>query len=240
MKKLIYLLSCCLFTVNIMAQNLIKIAGTDKQVTRIDFTETFHDGTSGEGVLSYHSTDDNTVSVKYNFEKSSLPNPYSVDYNYQIKLQKNGSQTIEMASVLDPLSMRIDDNMEVEYVGDALEFPATLKVDMPLKDAKGEYTLKVSKARFALIYSVAVTNRKVVGQETIEIDGENYDTFVITYEYDIEKSVDGKTISARAENIKEWYVSGIGAIAKTRTGKSRNHEQTIEINSSLATNSVSF
>jgi len=145
-----------------------------------------------------------------------------------------------MGSVLDPLSMRIDDDVEVEYRGDDLEFPATLEPEMLLEDAKGEYTLTIRKARFALVYSVAITNRKVTGQETIEIDGEAYDAFAMTYAYNIEKSVDGKTISARGENVKEWYVPGIGAIAKTRVGKSRNKEQTIEINSSLVSNSISF
>lgn len=240
MKKIIYLLCCYLCTIQIMAQEVLKSVEIDKQISQIDFTETFENGTSGAGTLSYQSLDNETIMANYSFEKTSLPNPFSVKYNYQIKKEKDGGYSIDLGSVLDPLSMRIDDNVEVEYLGDALNFPAALEVGTPLKDAQGEYMLKISKARFGLICKVSVTNRQVVGQETIEIDGENYDTFIITYEYKIGKSVDGQTISMRSENIKEWYVPGIGAIAKTRFGKSKNKEQIININSTLTTNSVSF
>lgn len=240
MNKFFFLLCCCLCAAHMTAQNAVKSTSTDKQITRIDFTETFLDGSSGEGTLSYHSLDDATMLANYNFEKTSLPNPFSVDYDYHIKRQENGGYLVEMGSVLDPFSMRIDDNVEVEYNGDDLEFPGNIKVGATLKDAKGEYTLTIRKARFALIYSVEVTNRQVVGKEVVEIDGEDYDAFVITYECKIEKSVDGNLINARAENIKEWYVPGVGAIAKTRTGKSRDKEQTNEIKSTLVTNSVSF
>jgi len=240
MNKVIYLLCFCLFAADLIAQDAAKQISTDKKITRIDFTETFQDGSSGEGTLSYHSIDDATTLANYNFEKSSSPNPFSVEYSYHIKKQNDGSHYLEMGSVLDPLSMRIDDNVEVEYNGDDIEFPANLEVGMKLKDAKGEYMLKIRKARFGLIYSVSVTNREVVGIETLEIDGEEYDTFVITYEYNIEKSVGGNTVNARAENIKEWYVPGIGAITKNRIGKSRDKEQTNDINNTLTTNSVSF
>lgn len=240
MNKVIYLICCCLCTVHIVAQDTAKSISAEKKISRIAFTETFEDGTLGEGTLSYHSLDDATVLANYNFEKSSLPNPFSVEYSYHIKEQEDGSHHIEMGSVLDPLSMRIDDNVEVEYNGDDIEFPANLEVGTTLKDAKGEYMLKIRRARFGLIYNVSVTNRQVVGQETIEIDGESYDTYIITYEYKIEKSVSGNTINMRAENIKEWYVPGIGGIAKTRIGRSRDKEQTNEINNTLMTNSVSF
>jgi len=240
MKKIIYLLCCCLCVVQTIAQEALKSVETDKQITRIDFTETFENGTSGVGTLSYQSLDDATTMANYSFEKESLPNPFSVKYNYEIKKEKDGSYNIDLGSVLDPLSMRIDDNVEVEYLGDDLNFPAILEVGTTLKDAQGEYMLKIRKARFGLVYKVSVTNRQVVGQETININGENYDTSIITYEYKIEKSVDGQIISMRTENIKEWYVPGIGAIAKTRFGKSKNKEQTIDINSAFTTNSVSF
>jgi len=238
--RIIVFLLCCCLCIQGMAQTSPKVADTDKKVTRIDFTETFEDGTSGAGVLSYHSTSDSTTMVNYNFEKTGATNPYSVDYSYQIKVEKDGSCAIEMGSVLDPLSMRIDDNVEVTYAGDDLEFPAILEPDMQLKDAKGEYTLTIREARFGLVYSVAVTDRKVVRQETIEVDGTTYDAFVITYAYNIKKSVEGKTVSARAENVKEWYVPDIGALAKIREGKSRNQEETVVINSSLVSDSVSF
>jgi len=240
MNKVFLFMFCCLCMTNLTAQDTAKRASADKQISGIDFTETFQDGSSGNGTLSYHSLDDMTTMANYRFEKTSLPNPYSVDYDYHIKRQENGDYLIEMGSVLDPLSMRIDDNVEVTYNGDDIEFPTNIGVGASLKDAKGEYTLAIRKARFALIYLVEVTNRQVIGQETIEVDGEEYEAFVITYECRIEKSVNGNTVNARAENIKEWYVPGIGAIAKTRTGKSRDKEQTNEINSTLTTNNVSF
>jgi len=240
MNKILLAMFCCLCMTNLAAQDIVKRTSTDKQISRIDFTETFEDGSSGDGTLTYHTLDDATTMANYRFEKTSLPNPYSVDYNYHIKKQENGDYLIEMGSVLDPFSIRIDDNVEVTYNGDDLEFPANIEVGTPLKDAKGEYTLTIRKAKFALIYSVEVVDREVIGQETIEVDGEEYEAFVITYECRIEKSVGGNPINARAENIKEWYVPGIGAIAKTRIGKSRDKEQTNEINSTLVTNSVSF
>lgn len=240
MKKTVYLLCCCLCAVQVVAQEALKSVETEKQITRIDFTETFEDGTLGTGTLSYQSLDDATTMASYNFEKTSLPNPFSVKYKYQIRKEKDGDYSIDLGSVLDPLSMRIDDNIEVEYLGDALHFPATLEVGTTLKDAQGEYMLKIRKARFGLVYKVSVSNRQVVGQETIDIGVESYDTSIITYAYKIEKTVDGQTISMRSENIKEWYVPGIGAIAKTRLGKSKNKEQTIDVNSALTTNSVSF
>jgi len=57
-KKTMFLLCCCL-CIQGMAQPLAKVVDTERKVTRIDFTETFEDGTLGEGVLSYHSTSDN-------------------------------------------------------------------------------------------------------------------------------------------------------------------------------------
>jgi|GEM_PF-1045196 len=240
MNKIIYLMCCCLCTASIAAQDAAKSISADKKISRIAFTETFEDGSLGEGTLSYHSLNDATVLASYSLEKASTPNPFFVEYTYHIKTQEDGSHLIEMGSVLDPLSMRIDDNVEVDYNGDDIEFPTNLEVGTTLKDAKGEYMLKIRRARFGLIYNVSVTNRQVIGQENIKINGESYDTFIITYDYKIEKSVNGNTINMRAENIKEWYVPGIGAIAKTRIGRSRDKEQTNEINNTLMTNSVSF
>lgn len=206
----------------------------------ITFSENALDGSMGAGTLSIDIVDAQTVRVNYSFEKDALPNPYTVNFNYDVKIIGN-NHVLEPYTVFDHLDMRVDENIEMTYEGNDLLFPLNMKVGTALPDVFGAYTLNHASRPIDFTYQVNITNRIVNGVETINVGGFELLAYTVSYDYTLEKSVNGNIISTTEESISDTYIPMVGVVERARIGEMKNGNQLIQINtkSSIATSAVS-
>jgi len=232
MKRILYLLAFYIITsFQMNAQDL---------PSSITFNENTFDGSTGEGTLSIDIVDAQTVRVNYSFEKDALPNPYTVNFNYDVKII-GSNHVLEPYTVFDHLDMRIDENIEMTYEGSDLLFPLSMTVGNTLPDVSGIYTLNHISRPIDFTYQVNITNRIVNGVETINVGGFELLAYAVSYDYTLEKSVNGNIISTTQESISDTYIPMIGVVERARIGEVENGDQLIQINtkSSITTSSVS-
>lgn len=204
----------------------------------INFNENTYDGSVGAGTLSVNVIDTQTVRVNYAFGKDALPNPYTVNFDYDVRMV-DGNHVFEPCTVFDHLDMRIDDNVAMDYEGDDLLFPLNMEVGATLPDVSGVYTLNHADRPIDFAYQVNITNRRVEGVETIDIAGFELTAYMVSYDFTLEKSVNGNVISTTQQSISDMYVPMIGVVERARAGEIQNGNQLVQINttSSIATSS---
>jgi len=232
MKRIVYLLTLCLLAgFQINAQNLPSV---------INFNENAHDGSMGAGTLTINIIDAQTIRVNYAFEKDALPNPYNVNFDYDVRLA-DGNHVLEPCTVFDHLDMRVDENIEMAYEGDDLLFPLNMEVGATLPDVSGTYTLNHAVRPVNFAYNVNITNRRVEGMETINIEGFELTAYMVSYDFTLEKSVNDNIISTTEQSISDMYVPMIGVVERARIGEIQNGNQLLQINttSSIANTAVS-
>ncbi len=230
MKRTIYLLIVCLMAgFQINAQDLPSV---------INFNENAHDGSMGTGTLTINIIDLQTVRINYAFEKDALPNPYTVNFDYDVRLA-DGNHVLDPCTVFDHLDMRIDENVEMSYEGDDLLFPLNMEVGATLPDVAGTYTLSYENRNIDFAYNVSITNRRVEGVETINVGDFELTAYMVSYDFTLEKSVNGNVISTTQQSISDMYVPMIGVVERARVGEAQNGDQLVQINTTSSVISTS-
>lgn len=98
-----------------------------------------------------------------------------------------------------------------------LEYPANMKEGDMLKDGQFNMDFKMQNGMGGNV-SVSITNRKVLGRESVTTTAGTWDCFKISYKSRIVmKLVVGIPINVETT---EWYAPGIGVV-KTEAGGSR-------------------
>ena len=114
---------------------------------------------------------------------------------------QDGLFSLDMARFFDTskLQQYDDEEFSVEMEGDVLEFPVNMSEDSTMND--GSITVKVSKDNFTLVTMIFnVTNRKVVGNETITTKAGTFDCQKVTFDFDSKFGF----IKVRGSGV-EWY-----------------------------------
>lgn len=234
MNKIIYLLTFCLMmTVHLNAQK------HELAVAKIEFSETAIDHTQAIGKLTFSAANLNIVEVAYSLEKNILPNPYKVDYTYYIKTLSN-AYAVEMSSIIGHMDMRIDESVEVTYIGDDLLYPFAMTVGTSLENASGSYRLDIPNVPADFIYNIEVSNRKIIGTETLSLAGKSYEAYVIELDYKLSKTVNDRPISSVIEQITEYYVPGMGVINRSRTSNAELGTDQHTVNTTRSANRISM
>ncbi len=146
-------------------------------------------------------------------------NPFDFDYTYHIERKKeDASILIDMISVMDPMNFYISDNMTQDYKGDKLTFPKELVVGTDLPKASG--TLITSNSSLKIEIDVVVSNRKVLKTEPINIDGNSYETFVLSYQVEEKYRAGNNTIvSTKVNQFTDWFTPEYGVLKRTANQK---------------------
>ena len=188
--------------------------------TKIQFEKELGAEQKGVGTYIYSTRDNNTIEAKYDFEKSSIPNPYKISYSYSITKGEDGALAVDISSVVDPFEMRIDESVEIRTSNEKVEYPANIKVGQILKGVDGHLDLYTKQGKLLLIYNVSISNRKVERKETISIGSSSVEAFVISYDYKFEKSNRFDLVMLESnQKVKEWYLPGVGVIKQNRSGE---------------------
>jgi len=91
----------------------------------------------------------------------------------------NGIFYFDMKNFLDQSTMEQNKDMDVTMSANNLEFPATLTAGATLPDANITYQIS-SNGMVMMTITVLVTDRKVVGQETITVPAGTFEVWKIT------------------------------------------------------------
>lgn len=187
----------------------------------VNFSQTLSEGVSGDGNFKILPLNKELTEIQYKFEKRAIPNPYSISYKYNLYNKDDGSFEIDLKSAVEPMELRIDENIETEFYGDKISFPAKLEVGSALLDANGYCILKKKSGKMILMFNIKVSNRKIERKETININGEAHEAFVVSYDYQLEKSNPYDIVLQKSEHhVTDWIIPSLGIVKQDREGSS--------------------
>ena len=127
---------------------------------------------------------------------------------YDMKCE-NGEFSIDMKSMIDPKSMEGFKDMEITFSGTDMTFPSSLSTGQVLPDA--EIIIGASSGGFTIMnMTLKVSNRKVLGIESVTVPAGTFGCHKITY--DVETKMGIKITSTAAQ----WLNKGAGSV-KTET-----------------------
>lgn len=152
--------------------------------------------------------------------------PYVIDYTYTLFDNKDDYQ-IEMKSVMDPMNFHIADNIEMNYTGDNITYPKSLRAGMKFPNLASEMTT-VLKNVFSRQTIATIKNRKVIDKETLAIGSKTFETFIITYTLVETNIINERTTTTLTSQVKEWY-SPIHGILKKEVNQALKNTVEAEI-----------
>ena len=146
----------------------------------------------------------------YNTEIEDDKGEVTATASYDVVCE-NGVVLIDFRSLMGPDVYSQFPDMEMEVSGTALEFPNNLQEGLSLPDADLLAVINMSPIKMRLTF--IMTNRKVVGQETITTPAGTFDCMVITYDYESKfgVKVTGST--------KQWLAKGVGLVKQEDMNK---------------------
>jgi len=152
---------------------------------------------------------DGTATVyKMKSEYADAKNKNQSTKEYTMKCE-DGKFYIDMQSMVDPKSMETFKGMEVSVDSKDIIYPAGLSVGQVLPDAS--VTISAATGGVSLLNLVMnITNRKVVGTESITVPAGTFECFKITY--DVETKMMFKVFAT----VTEYVNMGVGNV-KTET-----------------------
>ena len=160
--------------------------------------------------------------IKSEFADAKNKNQSTKEYTMKCE---DGKFYVDMQSMVDPKSMEAFNGMEVSVDSKDIIYPAGLAAGQVLPDAS--ITISAATGGVNLLNLIInVTNRKVVGTESVTVPAGTFDCYKITY--DVETKMMFKVFATVAE-----YVSmGVGNV-KTETfdkkGKLSGTTQLVEL-----------
>ena len=124
---------------------------------------------------------------------------------------------VDFKSLMGPDVLAQFPDMDIEVSGTALQLPNSLQEGQNLPDADMLAVINMSPIKMRLTF--IMTNRKVVGEETITTPAGTFDCVVLTYDYESKMGVKvtGST--------KQWFAEGVGLVKQidlNKKGKETN------------------
>lgn len=202
---------------NVAAAGIFDIQNKVETQSNVEFNTE-----KSEGVCTYQTKriSSSELSVAYTFERKAFPNPFIVNYDFEIRKISNEDYEMDMKAAMPFQSLNIGSNVETVYQGTHLTYPNMPKIGETLPSAKGELRLqfKADKTHF-LSYEVEVKDRKFLKKEQLSINGKKHEVYIHTYHF-IQKTIlkNGQIISILNDNVTEWLVPNHGLVKQERDG----------------------
>lgn len=144
--------------------------------------------------------------VRSEYADAKDSKPSTQEYSMRCE---DGKFYIDMQSFLDPKSMETFQGMEVSVDSKDMVYPSALSAGQVLPDAS--ITISASSGGVKILNMVInITNRKVVGTESVTVPAGTFECYKLTY--DVETKMMFKTNT----NVAEYINLGVGNV-KTET-----------------------
>ncbi|HLT49029.1 hypothetical protein [Aequorivita nionensis] len=119
--------------------------------------------------------------------------------------------SVDFKSLINPQIFEQFGNMDYEITGTNMEWPNELSVGQKLPDATMD--MKISMSGINMNMTLKITDRKVIGKETITSPAGSFNCFVITHTTDMKMGVSQRSTS------KQWVTEKMGAIKSVNYDK---------------------
>ncbi|HJP64101.1 MAG TPA: hypothetical protein VJ844_11705, partial [Mucilaginibacter sp.] len=110
--------------------------------------------------------------------------------------------------------------MDIQADGKYLMYPLNLKPGQVLNDGSAAIAVNNGGIHFADV-NIDITNRKVEGQETVNLSCGDFDCYKITYDMMVKVKIGIIGIPANM-HVTEWFSPKIGRTIKSETYDKRN------------------
>jgi hypothetical protein len=128
-----------------------------------------------------------------------------------------GIMRVDMKMML-PQQSHSSGTTEATIGNEFLEFPANLHVGDQLKD--GSFTMNLTMQNMQETITVNITDRKVVGQETVTTSAGSWSCFKINSKSTVTTNMAGRTMPPISSESMSWYKPGFGIIKTQSTNGS--------------------
>jgi len=160
--------------------------------------------------------------VKSEYADEKNKNPSSREYEMRCE---GGMFYVDMQSLVDPKSMEAFKGMEISVDSKDLIYPSGLSASQSLPDAN--ITISAATGGVNLLNLIInITNRKVVGIESVTVPAGTFECYKITYD------VETKMMFKVYATVSEYFNMGVGNV-KTETfdkkGKLSGTTQLVEL-----------
>jgi len=181
-------------------------------------------GTTRTSIIDINETGP-AILYKVKSEYADAKNTNASAHEYTMRCE-DGKFYVDMQNFIDPKSMEGFKDMEISVDGNDMMYPADLSSGQTLPDAS--ITISAATGGMNLMNMVvSVTNRQVVGIETVTVPAGTFDCYKITY------SVETKLMFKINSTATEYVNMGVGNV-KTETydkkGKLLGTTQLTELN----------
>lgn len=119
--------------------------------------------------------------------------------------------SIDFKSLINPQVFEQFGNMDYEITGTNMVWPNNLSVGQKLPDAT--MNMKINMSGINMTMTVEITDREVIGKETITTPAGSFNCFVLTYTTDLKMGVSQRSTS------KEWVTEKIGSVKSVNYDK---------------------
>ena len=112
--------------------------------------------------------------------------------------------SIDFKSMVSPMMMDQFKDMDYDISGTDLEIPNNLSVGQTLPDA--QMIMNISMSGIKMNMELSITNRKVIGKESVTTPAGTFDCFVITSDMTTKMGV------SQTSSSKQWIAEGVGMV----------------------------
>ena len=128
---------------------------------------------------------------------------------------------VDFKSLMGPETLAQFPDMDIEVSGTALQLPNNLREGQNLPDADMLAVVHMNPIKMRLTF--IMTNRKVVGRETITTPAGTFDCIVLSYDYESKMGikVTGST--------KQWFAEGVGLVLQKDYNKKKREVRKTEL-----------
>lgn len=160
--------------------------------------------------------------MKSEYADAKNSNPSMIEYEMKCE---DGAFYVDMQNFIDPKSMEAFKGMEVSVDSKDMVYPAGLSAGQTLPDAN--ITVSAATGGVTILNLIVnITNRKVVGTESVTVPAGTFECFKITYD------VETKMMFKVYATVTEYVNMGVGNV-KTETydkkGKMAGTTQLVEL-----------
>jgi hypothetical protein len=160
--------------------------------------------------------------MKSEYADAKNENPSTLEYEMKCE---DGTFYVDMKNLIDPKSMEAFKGMEISVDSKDMMYPAVLSAGQTLPDAN--ITVSAATSGVSLMnLTINITNRKVIGTESVTVPAGTFECFKITYD------VETKMMFKVYATVTEYVNMGVGNV-KTETfdkkGKISGTTQLVEL-----------
>lgn len=217
----------CFVTLSLCSQSQsIPISSLDKSGDVVTNVE--------EGEITLHVLDmeSGSTHIQYEYQKASLPNPFTVSHDYYINTLADGRLSVDVDAFMDPLDLYFDKSVKMSSEGVRVLFPSSITSNTKISDVSCHYTMTIANVEnFNRTYDVSLENMIVGDRVSIAINGKTYNGHALSYDLNNTIKFNGDILMTKSHHVNGVFISELGFIQNKRIGVDETEGKNIERNS---------